>query len=516
MKKRLYVVAVFSLVLMFTLAACVIPGLPPIPAPMGAPAPQMVAPPTINMADWPMPEKLGDVIVQAAHDGNQIALRFTWVSTKEYAGQYHDFVQYTEGAWARLPSSIRINEDRLSLMIDNPIQPIPYFATMGCYVACHSDMNTMPNQPRNAEGAVIDTRHYVLAEEGADPAAYGLDMWHWRGGRSGPMGYAEDTWVATGLYETGAQGRQRDRASGPTNWIRSGGDRLYEDQNWGGDLLFWNDVMLPRFVFNPAKSGFNNYFLADANGVPFTDHMALMNTVTDITYVSNLIIYQDPGFDPIDKVNSIDVLYLLYVADAIDAPEYNNDWAGYWANQTGVTEAAQAEAMLGEIVATMQEGVLVTRSVNFLFESSQHDIPTARDFDYDSNTWSITMVRDLTTATAGVDDVDLMGLADGLEYPFAFAIHDLGGGGISHFVSFPYTLGIEGSEADVIVALVDGVGSTDWSELPFLQTVVYAPLPEYSFDTLLDSSFHSGARRLDSRSCQSCHVADFVEGILDD
>jgi hypothetical protein len=341
-------------------------------------------------------------------------------------------------------------------------------------------------------------------------------MWHWRGGRSGPMGYAEDTWVATGLYETGAQGRQRDRASGSTNWIRSGGDRLYEDQNWGGDLLFWNDTMLPRFVFNPAKSGFNNYFLSDADGVAFTDHEALMNSITDISYVSNLIIYQDLAFDPVDKVNSIDMLYLLYMAGAIDAPDYNNDWADYWAGQTGVTEAAQAEAMLDEIVAAMEEGALVTRSVNFLYESSQHDISATRDFDYDNNIWSVVMTRDLTTSTAGVDDVDLAGLADGLEYPFAFAIHDLGSGGISHFVSFPYTMGTEDTQADVMVTVVDNVGSADWSQVPVFQTVVYAPVPEYAYDNLLDSSFHGGARRLDSRSCQSCHVADFVEGILEE
>ncbi|MFN3492683.1 MAG: hypothetical protein ACK40V_10730, partial [Anaerolineales bacterium] len=57
----------------------------------------------------PVPENPGDVIVQAVYDSEQVALRFTWKSTKEYAGQFHDFVQFKEGVWDRLPSGERID-----------------------------------------------------------------------------------------------------------------------------------------------------------------------------------------------------------------------------------------------------------------------------------------------------------------------------------------------------------------------------------------------------------------------
>jgi hypothetical protein len=456
--------------------------------------------------DLPMPAKPGDVIIQAVYDADQVALRFTWMSTKEYAGQFHDFVQYTDGEWNRLPSAVRIEEDRVSLMIDNPAFPVPNFATGACFTACHSDMNTMPNQPVNAEGAVVDTRHYVEAPEGDEAGAYALDMWHWRGGRSGPAGHAEDTWVATGVYGTGAQGRQRDKASGPTNWLRENGDRLYEDQNWGGDLLFWNETMLPRFVFNPAKSGFNNYFLADASGAAFTDAQELVNTIQDITFLSNLIVYQDLAFDPVDKVNSIDVLYLLATAGAIEAPEFNNDWAEYWAEQTDVTTAEAAEAMLDDIVASMEQGVMVTRSPNFIFSSSQHEIPATRDFDYDQGVWTVTMVRPLSTATAEVDDVDMADLANGMTFPFGFAIHDLGKGGKTHFVSFPYSLGNEDSDAEVKAMLVDDVTAGDWSAVPVFATAVFKSEETYGWDNLLDADFHPGGGMMGSLTCQSCHA----------
>jgi hypothetical protein len=517
--KKMLVITGILLVLVAILAACGEQSATQAPAveqPTTAPAP--TAEPTeepIPPYVLPLPVNPREVLVQAAYDGDQVALRFTWVSTKDYAGQYHDFVQYKEGAWNRLPSAVRVEEDRVAVIFDNPAQAVPGFATMGCYIACHSDMNNMPEQFKNAEGANVDARHYVLAPEGTEPGAYALDMWHWRGGRSGPMGYAEDTWVAFGAYGTGAQGRNRDKASGPTNWIRSGGDRLYEDQTWGGDFLFWNETMLPRFVFNPEKSGFNNYFLSSAEGVAFTDAQTLVTTVEDIDYVSSLIIYQDPAFDGEDKVNSIDVLYLLVTAGAVDAtalPEYNSDWATYWADQTGVADAEAAAAMLDDIVASMEEGVMVTRSVNFLFGSSQHEIPAERDFDYDTNTWTVTMVRSLSTGTAGVDDVDLSALTNGTLFPFAFAMHDVSKGSETHFISFPFTLGT--AEADVVAMMVDDVFSADWANIPGLSTVTFAPPVEFAYENLTDSSVHPGAAVIKSMNCQSCHSVDPVDGII--
>jgi len=518
MNKRVFSIFAILTGILLVLAACggqAATEAPVVEPPTEAPAveqPTEAPAPTEEPVVLPAPENPGDVVVQAVYDGDQIALRFTWMSTKEYAGQFHDFVQFKEGEWNRLPSAERVEEDRIALMIDNPQQPVPGFTTMGCYVACHSDLVNMPGQLLDADGNKVEADHYVLAPEGAEAGAYALDMWHWRGGRSGVMGYAEDTWVSTGLFEAGALGRQRDNASGPTNWLREKGDRLREDQTWGGDVLVWKDTLLPRFVFNPAKSGFNNYFLADANGNAFTDVQVLLASIEDITYRSNLIVYQDLAFDPIDKVNSIDIMYLLVTAGAVEAPEYNSDWAAYWAAQTGVADAAAAEAMLDDIASKMADGVMVTRAVNFIFPSSQHDVSSTRDFDYENNIWTVTLIRDLTTATVGVDDVDFASLASGVKFPFAFAVHDIGKGSQTHFISFPYALGNESTDADVVAIMVDSISSVDWTLVPTFQTKVFAPPTTHAYENLLDKGFHMGADRMEERNCQACHAIDLEKG----
>ena len=461
-----------------------------------------------------MPMLPGDVFVRAVYSDDEIALRFSWVSTKEYGGQFHDFVRFDGEGWDRLPSGERINEDRIAIMFEDPNLPVEWFPTAGCYAGCHSDMNTMPEQPLDSEGDPLDTRHYFPASEAAPAGEFAVDMWHWRGGRSGPMGYAEDTWIRYGERDTGEQGRRRDNAGEiPTNWVRADGDRFYENQSWGGDLM-WNDLMLPRFVFNPEKSGFGHYFLADDSGSAFTTPQQVLDGVQDINYVSQLIIYQDLAFDPVDKVNSIDVMYLLYMVGAMDEPEdFRGDWAAYWANQTGVVDAEGAAALLDDIVSEMKEGVMVTRSVGFIYDSSQHDIRAARDFDYNNNIWTVTLYRNLTTPQAGSDDVDLAGLANGVDFNLAFAMHDIGSGGKTHFISFPYTLGNADTNANIKAMMVEDVWAADWATIEPFFTVVYSPDEMIAVEILLDTELHEGADSLDIFKCQSCHTIDFVGGL---
>jgi hypothetical protein len=498
-----------------------VPTEEPTAAPTEEPTAVPTEEPTAVPTEEPEPELVeampafpGDVFVRAIYSGDEIALRFSWVSTKVYAGQFHDFVRFDGEAWDRLPSAERIEEDRVSIMIEDPNIPNEWFPTTGCYAGCHSDMNTMPDQPVGADGNVVDTRHYFLASEEAPAGGFAVDMWHWRGGRSGPMGYAEDTWVRYGERDTGEQGRRRDNAgAAPTNWVRADGDRFYEDQNWGGDLM-WNDVMLPRFVFNPEKSGFNNYFLADSDGNAFTTPQQVLDGVRDINFVSQLIIFQDLAFDPVDKVNAIDIMYLLYMAGAMDEPEdFRGDWAAYWAEQTGVEDAEGAAAMLDGIVSAMAEGVMVTRSVGFIYDSSQHEIRSTRDFDYDNGIWTVTMYRSLTTPLAGSEDVDLSGLEGGVRYNMAFAMHDIGKGGKTHFISFPYTLGSADSDANVKAMMVDNVWDAEWAAIEPFYTVVYSPDAMIAIEFLLNKEQHEGADSMDIFKCQRCHTIDFEEGL---
>lgn len=460
----------------------------------------------------PMPENPGDVVIRAAISDDEIALNFVWQSTKPYAGQFHDTVEFDGEGWNRAPSADRINEDRLSFMIQDLDVPVDDFTTLGCYAACHSDLNTMTEQPVDADGNVVDTRHYVLTDE-ESTGQFGLDMWHWRGARGGPMGYAEDTWVRTHEFGVGAQGRQRDGLGDmPTNWLREGGDRFREDQVWGGDL-FWDETMLPRFIFNPEKATFGNYFLADADGNVFTNREQLFD-IQDSNYGSLLVVYQDYDFDSVDKVNAIDVRYLLFLAGVVEEPEYRGDWADFWAGQLGFDDEESAVAMLYEIVATMQEGVMVTRSVGFIYESSQHDIRSTHDFDYDAGIWSLTLARAITTDTAAADDVNLAPLVNGERFTLAFAIHDIGMGGISHFISFPYTLGNADTNANIKAFRVDDVSTVDWATIDAFETAVFIPSAEtHALQFLLDPELHEGAESMGNLRCQTCHTGNLQDGI---
>jgi hypothetical protein len=200
------------------------------------------------------------------------------------------------------------------------------------------------------------------------------------------------------------------------------------------------------------------------------------------------------------------------MAGEIDEPEYNNDWAGYWAAQTGVNDADSAIAMLDDIVSGMEEGVMVTRSVGFIYESSQHEIRATRDFDFDEAVWTVTMYRSLSVPRADADDVDLAALAGGVVYNLGFAIHDVMRGGATHYVSFPTTIGNAASNGNVKAVMVDNVWDVDWAMVEPLETAVYPSGMMASLQWLMDKEVHEGADNVDIFKCQRCHEVDFASG----
>jgi putative cell wall-binding protein len=440
----------------------------------------------------------------AASPEGEIALQFEWESTKPYAGQFHDVMQFSgaSGTWLRLANEGHpINEDRVSLMLEDPDRPVPNFGAQGCYVTCHADMNDMPEQ-------TVDARHYSLPHAGAAVGDFALDMWHWRGGRSGPMGFAEDTWVRTHAFGTGAQGRQADvqLAATPTNWVRSGGDRLREDLPTTFVQFAWKDTPLPRFVFDKTRADFGHYFLAE-DGVAITD-VDDLKKITNDQYGSQMVVYQDLDFDAEDKVNSIDIQYLLFRAGVVADPGYRGGWHEFWADRLGIETAEDAEALLDDIVDHVEDGVMVARGLGFIYESEQHDISSTRSFEYDETrgTWTVTLYRALSTGDT--KDVDLSALLEGTAYNLAFAVHDIViDDGVTHHISLPVTLGT--GSADISAVEVVDTRNADWSEVPVFQTTLYQP-GTISLQHLLDADAHSGgaAGVAAGTPCASCHTVD--------
>lgn len=463
--------------------------------------------------DNQFPAGPAQVRVQAVYDQTDVAIRFTWAGrpktfpaglndSRVYPGQYHDLMVHDGVRFAQVPESERLQEDRVNLMIASTQALGNPFLNSGCYLACHTGM----------------TSHNLKV-----PGL--LDLWHWRGGRSGPMGYAEDTGIST-------VERIRDNLGAPPSvWIRSAGDRLREDQ---AALVGTNHLLaegFPRFVFNRGKlmpGGFAipRFFIWTDAGAVMRNALVEVPAVTDVAVNRSLLVaYQNLTFDPVDKVNAIDVAYLVHVANGSVAhlPTHlrttgtaaYNAWTAYWGGQLGIAlgAAAAAETLLGEIRSEWEASDrtgLVSRSIGFIYPSSQHDITSTRQFDASTGQWTVTLIRKLNTGDA--QDVNLSGLGAGATFALGFAMHDQGAGSESHDISLPFRLGT-GSGVDIQAVLVADVRSANWSAAPTLESrFIRREFVEignpWTMETLLSSGSHSGAAYVNAVRCQSCHGVD--------
>lgn len=451
--------------------------------------------------------------IQAAFDQTDMAIRFSWVSRQKhypeglndpraYPGQFHDMLAHNGVQFDRAPASERIQEDRVNVMIGDPLIIGKGFANSGCYVACHTGMES-----------------HNLSIAGV------LDLWHWRGGRSGPMGYAEDTGVSTA-------GRIRDNlGTPPSAWIRGAGDRLREDQaamiGTGHPLA----EGFPRFVFNKGKQlpgdlQIPRFFIWANAGAILEDPLAEVPGVTDVSVNRSLIVaYQDRTFDPVDKVNAIDVGYLVHVANGSVAhlPAHlrtpgsaaYTSWTSFWSGELGIQpgQSAAAEARLSEIHAEWEGSDrtgLVSRSIGFIYDSSQHDITSTRHFDAARSEWVVTLYRKLNTGDP--QDVNLSGLPQGASFALGFSMHDQGGGSESHDISLPFVLGSD-SGVDIRAVQVSNVRSMDWESAPtlesrFIRRDFLQMGNPWTLETLLTVGTHGGAPFVNVVRCQSCHGVD--------
>ena len=271
-----------------------------------------------------------------------------------------------------------------------------------------------------------DASHYVMPEDAAQIGTYQSDMWHWRGSRAGPMGFAEDTWIAAHDFGTGGQGRQRD-VPGPDGDLR-------QIQNFDIEYNVTVDgqavtVKLPSFVYDPdLNSGF--YFLND--GVQLITEDAIGNLFSTHS---------------IDKMEA-DLLQHQLITNG----ERVNALAVADLDATALNEVAR-QALAGGII---NRQFLVDDTAG---TSDQHDIPALRRFSNDR--WTVTLIRELDTESPLDTDLTMLDLQ---KYPMAFAVHDSNDRFLSHQVSVPFTLGAAG---DIEPTVVDGLTmSTGWVYSP--------------------------------------------------
>jgi hypothetical protein len=450
------------------------------------------------------------VRVQVAYDADEIAFRFVWKTQsktrpagmpntgQKYPGQFHDFLRFNGTTFDRIASAERIQEDRVSFTI-TPFGDSPeFFEALNCAASCHEGM----------------ARHNLLTEDI-------VDHWHWRGGRGGSMGYAEDAAI-------NSKERIRDAVGTPPSaFLRSGGDRFREDQpRFTGTGHAVLEFGFPRFVYNKGKVMPGNYtiprfFASDESNAIITDPYVQAARVRDVTINRSLLVaHQDLNFDATDKVNALDVGYLVFVAtgSAAHLPAHlrttdsaqHTYWLSYWASQSGIaaSNATAAANKLNEIVAEWEganRNAMVTHSIGFIYNSDSHNIRSEREFDANRNEWTVTMYRKLSTGSAF--DADLADIRLGKRYSFAYAMHDIGAAGISHNISLPLVIS-NTTQTDIKATSVSDVETVEWDRISYFDSnyvkAEYVNEWKWTHGWLTGSS-HAGAGMVTSSSCTSCH-----------
>lgn len=190
--------------------------------------------------------------VQAAYNDTTMFFRYRWPSDRP--GIFHDVLRFQDGKWVTegnpVPGSQAdgMHEDRVAMMLDDG--SVPEFSRYGGYIAIGAGLAGLTDQaPEEVTKYLPLTRNQLgkwddKASDGIQAnlraAGYFLDLWHWRGGRSNPIGQADDQNVGTG--------RDGDAGSGSYS------------TNWDGDLK------QPKVMFNAASAGYKALNWDDVSG----------------------------------------------------------------------------------------------------------------------------------------------------------------------------------------------------------------------------------------------------------
>ncbi|MEE8392864.1 MAG: ethylbenzene dehydrogenase-related protein, partial [Rhodospirillales bacterium] len=328
--------------------------------------------------------------VQAAHDDENLYMRFQWKTRNPLPGSAHPHWRYDGNdwkamGWPRLHKKVwgegqpAIYEDRLSIMIDDG--SVPMFAEQGCWLTCHDGMRDMPGLaitddvkahallgkmlkkkdvrkylPASRSGKKVSWDQTKSADEIAQIKAAGgfVDLMQWRGHRSNPIGMSDDGYVL--------EYRLSDAGKGifSKNWDKA--------------------AKQPKYMFDESKAGMKS---------------RTMETLRDASKPSSLIIEENAvAFDPNAGWKEGDMIPEYYISreKAKGSAADNSNTAGAW-----------------------RDGV-----------------------------WTVLWTRRLDTGHPQDDKIMKVGGV----YTFGFAVHDDNITTRGHHVSWPMTFGI-GKAADI-------------------------------------------------------------------
>jgi len=180
------------------------------------------------------------VSTKAVYTGDDIYFLFKWSDATQ---------SITKGAW-RFDGEKWIhqkgNEDRISMLFE--INRINNFATKGCAIVCH-----VPQGAANAKDGKFGTTS--AAEKG--------DLWHWKGARTDPAGFADDTWLTQISAKKG--GRKGDAGGG------------------GDKKNITADKSKPMYMLAPGKTLTKDGILLASHAVEISNY-ALFKSGDTLTY----------------------------------------------------------------------------------------------------------------------------------------------------------------------------------------------------------------------------------------
>lgn len=372
--------------------------------------------------------------VQAAYNDDT----FFWrVSYRGNEGKRHEYIRYTNGAWQREGGDRRdaqatldgdvqqgdisvnstIYEQRTTIMINDPSAAINVdnFGEFGCFLSCHNYSRHMPEwtAANGHDGKYIDPVEATGSVSG-DPV---LDLWHWRGARSNPIGRADD-----------------------------------------------QNILSLDFVPNDGDGGDTGGRKGDAGTSVFRSQ------ATDAVTGSPTFL-MDPGTTSGKFAFTWENFWttpFYYMVDD-DAQQ-----VGPRAPNPGIIAYADAVA-LGYAPT---EGDTVPRRILRAGAGSRADItsmgttftPETPDSSY--GIWNVQMQRAMDTGN--VDDVAMV---DGQTYEAGFEVHLWEYTTRDHYVSFPVTIGV-GVAADVTAVNIAGAGpeqGPNWTEIPKTRLDLFQP-----------------------------------------
>jgi hypothetical protein len=420
--------------------------------------------------------------VQAAFNGDT----FFWrVSYRGNEGKRHEYIRYTNGAWQREGGDRRdaqatidgdsqqgdtinstIYEQRTTIMVNDPgaAVNVDNFGEFGCFLSCHNYSRHMPEwtAANGHDGKYIDP----VQATGSTSGDIVLDLWHWRGARSNPIGRSDDQNIlALDFIPNDGNGSDNGGRKGDA------GTSVFASQGF-------DPVAGPDFFLNPDTTSGKFAFTWDNFwSTPFF-YMTQVNAAQLGPLVPN------PG--------------IITNADAVAL--------GYAPTEGDTVPRRILRAGAGSRADITALGTTFT--------------PLTPDSSY--GVWNVQMQRGMNTGNP--DDVAMV---PGRVYEAGFEVHLWEYTTRDHYVSFPQTVSVgPDANADIQAVSIAGAGpeqGPNWDEIPMVRLYLFQPgISTWEFLTgdneaqakqytnaqgQLIGQAHSGSGAVNNgTSCVSCHT----------